>query len=147
MLKRTFAGSVSPRLFRCLGWRISPGKHIIFPCATAAFTLPQRSGRALSCCTNSPWGPALICSFYLLTRGFALGLLSDTRSPLRPCHRLVLFKLFIIMTTLQTRGLSPHKTMPMSSIHKEFVRMQTTLRFVCTAQLGRWLYRENKWNT
>jgi hypothetical protein len=46
----------------------------------------------------------------------------------------------MIMTTLQTmyRGLSPHKIMPMPGTHKALVRMQTTLRFVCTAQLGRY---------
>jgi hypothetical protein len=100
--------------------QISPGKNMILPYTTAAFTLPQRSGRASSCCADSPWGSALICSFCSSARRFALGLLSDARSPLRPCRRLVLFKWSMIMTTLQTmyRGLSPHKIMPMPGTHK-----------------------------
>ena len=44
MLTRTFAGSVPPRPLRRLGWQISPGKNMIFPCTTAAFTIPRRSG-------------------------------------------------------------------------------------------------------
>ena len=95
--------------------QISPGKNMILPYTTAAFTLPQWSGRASSCCADSPWGSALICSFCSSARRFALGLLSDGRSPFRPCRRLVLFKWSMIMTTLQTmyRGLAPHKNMPM----------------------------------
>ena len=99
--------------------QISPGKNMILPRTTAAFTIPQWSGRASSCCADSPWGSALICSFCSSARRFALGLLSDVRSPLRPCRRLVLFKWSVIMTTLQTmyRGLAPHKIMPMPGTH------------------------------
>ena len=81
--------------------QISPGKSMIFPCTTAAFTIPQRSGWASSCCADSPWSSALICNFCSSARRFALGLLSDGWSPFRPCRRLVLFKLSIMMT-LQT---------------------------------------------
>ena len=100
--------------------QISPGKSMILPCTTAAFTISQRSGRASSCCADSPWGSALICSFCLSARRFALGLLSDGRSPFRPCRRLVLFKWSLIMTTLQTmyRGLTAHKIVPMPGTHK-----------------------------
>ncbi len=106
-------------LYRSLVEQISPGKNMILPCTTAAFTLPQWSGWASSCCADSPWGSALICSFCSSARRFALGLLSDDRSPLRPCRRLVLFE-WSIMTTLQTmyRGLAPHKIMPMPGTHK-----------------------------
>ena len=111
--------------------QISPDKSMLFPhtprafvasfgSTTTAFSIPQRSGRALSCSADSPWGSALICSFCSSARRFALGLLSDARSPLRPCRRLVLFKWSVIMTTLQTmyRGLTPHKIMPMPGTHK-----------------------------
>jgi hypothetical protein len=116
--------------------QISPGKNMILPYTTAAFTLPQRSGRASSCCADSPWGSALICSFCSSARRFALGLLSDARSPLRPCRRLVLFKWSMIMTTLQTmyRGLSPHKITPMPGTHH---RLQRMLAIVRTAEPGR----------
>ncbi len=98
--------------------QISPGKSMIFPCTTAAFTIPQRSGWASSCCADSPWGSALIYSFCSSAHSFALGLLSDGRSPFRPCRRLVLFKA-VNMTAFQTmyRGLSPHKIMPMPGTH------------------------------
>jgi len=107
-------------LYRSHVEQISPGKSMILPYTTAAFTLPQWSGWASSCCADSPWGSALICSFCSSARRFALGLLSDARSPLRPCRRLVLFKWSIVMTTLQTmyRGLAPHKIMPMPGTHK-----------------------------
>ena len=100
--------------------QISPGKNMILPRTTAAFTIPQWSGRASSCCADSPWGSALICSFCSSARRFAVGLLSDARSPLRPCRRLVLFKRSIVMMTLQTmyRGLSPYKIMPMQGTHQ-----------------------------
>jgi hypothetical protein len=110
--------------------QISPGKRMILPCTTAAFTIPQRSGWASSCCADSPWGSAFICSFCPSARRFALGLLSDVRSPLRPCRRLVLFKWSMIMTTLQTmyRGLAPHKIMPMPGTHKKIMSLTTFVR-------------------
>ncbi len=99
--------------------QISPGKSMILPCTTAAFTLSQRSGWASSCGADSPWGSAFICSFCSSARSFALRLLSDGRSPFRPCRRLVLFKL-PVMTTLRImyRGLAPHKIMPMPGTHQ-----------------------------
>jgi len=108
--------------------QISPGKSMIFPCTTAAFTIPQRSGWASSCCADSPWGSALIYSFCSSAHSFALGLLSDGRSPFRPCRRLVLFKA-VNMTAFQTmyRGLSPHKIMPMPGTHKFLQRTQLKL--------------------
>jgi hypothetical protein len=128
-------------LLRRLGWQISPGKSMILPCTpralvtsfgrtTAAFTIPRRLGRASSCCADSPWGSALICRFCSSARRFALGLLSNARSPLRPCRRLVLFKWSIVMTTLQTmyRGLSPHKITPMPGTHKRVNTDRTNLR-------------------
>ena len=72
--------------------QISPGKNMIFPYTTAAFTISQRSGWASSCCADSPWGSALLCNFCPSAHRFALRLLSDGRSPFRPCLRLVLFK-------------------------------------------------------
>jgi len=105
--------------------QISPGKNMIFPCTTAVFTIPQRSGWASSCCADSPWGSALIYSFCSSARSFALGLLSDDRSPFRPCRRLVLFKV-VKLTASQTmyRGLAPHKIMPMPGTHKFLQRPQ-----------------------
>ena len=38
--------------------QISPGKNMIFSYTTAAFTIPQRSGWALSSGADSPWGSA-----------------------------------------------------------------------------------------
>jgi hypothetical protein len=121
MLTRTFAGSDHRVLLRRLGWQISPGENMIFPHTTAAFTLPQRSGWASSCCADSPWGSALIGSFCSSVRRFALRLLSDSRPPFCPCRRLLLFKLSV-MTTLQIiyRGLAPHKIMPMPGTQVQF---------------------------
>ncbi len=124
-------GALPPEGGRKTG-QISPGKNMILPHTpralvtsfgrtTAAFTIPQWSGRASSCCADSPWGSALICSFCSSARRFALGLLSDARSSLRPCRRLVLFEWPMIMTTLQTmyRGLASHKIMPMPGTHQK----------------------------
>ena len=105
--------------------QISPGKSMIFPCTTAAFTIPKRSGWASSCCADLPRSSALICSFCSSARSFALGLLSDGRSLFRPCRRLVLFK-GVNTTSFQTmyRGLTPHKIMPMPGTHKSIQKTQ-----------------------
>jgi hypothetical protein len=131
-------------LYRSHVEQISPGKSMILPYTpralvtsfgrtTAAFTLPQWSGWASSCCADSPWGSALICSFCSSARRFALGLLSDARLPLRPCRRLVLFEWSLVMTTLQTmyRGLAPHKIMPMPGTHKLLHLTQRSMLLFC----------------
>ena len=98
--------------------QISPGKNMIFPCTTAAFTSPHvlRTGFGMLCSLAQGFG--LICDFCPSARRFALRLLSDFRSPLSPCHRLVLFK-GVRMTPFRKmyRGLSPHKIMPMPGTH------------------------------
>ena len=119
MLTRTFAGSVPPLPLRNLGWQISPGKNMIFPCTTAAFTSPHvlRTGFGMLCSLAQGFG--LVCGFCTSARRFALRLLSDIGSPLSPCLRLVLFKV-IRMTPFRKmyRGLAPHKIMPMPGTHK-----------------------------
>ena len=99
--------------------QISPGKSMIFPCTTAAFTSPHvlRTGFVMLCSLTQGFG--LICDFCPSARRFALRLLSDIGSPLSPCLRLVLFKV-VRMTPFRKmyRGLSPHKIMPMPGTHK-----------------------------
>jgi hypothetical protein len=50
--------------------QISPGKNMIIPCTTAAFTIPQRSGWASSCCADSPWGSAFFMQFLFVGSQF-----------------------------------------------------------------------------
>ena len=58
MLTRYLDGSVPPLLLGSLGRQISPGKNMIFPYTTAAFTLPPKP-RASSCGADLPGGWAL----------------------------------------------------------------------------------------
>ena len=98
--------------------QISPGKSMIFPCTTAAFTIPHvlQTGFVMLCSLTQGFG--LICDFCSSARRFALRLLSDGRSPFRPCRRLVLFKGdFSSPFWNMYRGLSPHKIMPMPGTH------------------------------
>ena len=103
--------------------QISPGKNMIFPCTTAAFTSPYvlRTGFGMLCSLAQGFG--LICDFCPSARRFALRLLSDFGSPLSPCLRLVLFKV-VRLTPFRKmyRGLSPHKIMPMPGTHKRIQR-------------------------
>ncbi len=92
MLTRTFAGSVPPRPLRRLGWQISPGKNMIFPCTTATFTIPQRSGWASSCCADSPWGSALYAVSVRRLAGLHSGFFQRVCHQTSPCRRLVLLK-------------------------------------------------------
>ncbi len=108
--------------------QISPGKNMIFPCTTAAFISPQvlRTGFGMFCSLAQRFG--LICDFCPSARRFAHRLLSDIRSSLSPCLRLVLFK-GVRMTPFQKmyRGLSPHKIMPIPGIHNQ-IQMIAPLR-------------------
>ncbi len=100
--------------------QISPGKNMIFPCTTAAFTIPHvlQAGFVMLCSLTQEFG--LICGFCSSARRFALRLLSDGRSPFRPCHRLVLFKVdYSSPFWNMYRGLSPHKIMPMPGTHHQ----------------------------
>jgi len=74
------------------GWQISPGKSMIFPCTIAVFTISHFlwTGFAVLCLLTQGFG--LIYDFCPSTRRFALRLLSDIRSPLCPCHRLVFYQ-------------------------------------------------------
>ena len=66
--------------------QISPGKNMIFPTQPLHLPSPEiRMGFVM--CADSPWGSALLCSFCPSAHRFALRLLSDGRSPFRPCHR------------------------------------------------------------
>ena len=98
--------------------QISPGKNMIFPYTTAAFTSPHvlRTDFGMLCSLAQGFG--LICDFCPSARRFALRLLSDLGSPLSPCLRLVLFE-GVKMTTSRKmyKGLAPHKIMPMPGTH------------------------------
>jgi len=99
--------------------QISPGKDMILPCTTAAFTIPHvlQTGFVMLCPLTQGFG--LVCDSCSSARRFALRLLSDARSPLRPCRRLVLFKGDSMSPSWNMyRGLSPHKIMPMPGTHK-----------------------------
>jgi len=99
--------------------QISPGKNTILPCTTAAFTIPHflQAGFVMLCSLTQGFG--LICDFCPSARRFALRLLSDARSPSRPCLRLVLFKVDSLSSSWKMyKGLSPYKIMPMPGTHK-----------------------------
>ena len=103
--------------------QISPGKSMILPCTTAAFTIPHvlQTGFVMLCPLTQGFG--LICDFCSSARRFALRLLPDGRSPSRPCLRLVLFKGDKLSPSWKMyRGLSPHKIMPMPGTHKNILR-------------------------
>jgi hypothetical protein len=98
--------------------QISPGKNMILPCTTAAFTIPHvlQTGFVMWCPLTQGFG--LLCDFCSSARRFALGLLPDGRSPFRPCRRLVLFKGDSLSPSWNMyRGLAPHK-MPMPGTHQ-----------------------------
>jgi hypothetical protein len=105
--------------------QISPGKNMIFPCTTAAFTIPHvlRTGFGMLCSLAQGFG--LLCDFCPSARRFALRLLSDLGSPLSPCLRLVLFEgVTTTPSRKMYRGLAPHKIMPMPGTHKAISRSQ-----------------------
>src|SRR4030042_4321682 len=84
------------------GKQISPDKNVNFPCTTAAFTLsPEPSGFVVLC--QLAQGLSLVCGFCLSARTSALRLPFDGRSPRRPCPRLVLLVVSIIMNTIGSR--------------------------------------------
>jgi len=120
--------------------QISPGKNKILPCTTAAFTISHvlQMGFVMLCSLTQGFG--LVCSFCPSAHRFALQLLSAGRSPFRALLSASTFK-GVTMTSSQIRyrGLAPHKIMPMPGTHKALVRTQTTLRFVCAAQLNRYV--------
>ncbi len=107
--------------------QISPGsvqyplegcKNMILPCTTAAFTISHvlQTGFVMLCSLTQGFG--LICGFCPSARRFALRLLSNGRSPFRPCHRLVLLKGDTLSPSWNMyRGLTPHKIMPMPGTH------------------------------
>ncbi len=91
---------------------------MILSCTTAAFTIPHVLQTAFVMLCSLSQGFGLICDFCPSVRRFALRLLSDARSPLRPCLRLVLFKVDTLSTFWKMyRGLTPHKIMPMPGTH------------------------------
>ena len=98
--------------------QISPGKTMILPCTTAAFTIPHvlQTGFVMLCSLTQGFG--LICDFCSSAHRFALRLPSHGRSPFRTCLRLVLFKVDLSSPFWNMyRGLSPHKIMPMPGTH------------------------------
>ena len=111
--------------------QISPGKNMILPCTTAAFTISHvlQSGFVMLCSLTQGFG--LICGFCPSAHRFALRLLSDTRSPSCPCLRLVLFKRDSWSPSWNMyRGLAPHKIMPMPGTHPTVQRTQVPPRFL-----------------
>ncbi len=122
--------------------QISPGKNMIIPCTTAAFTSPHVLRTGFGMLYSLAQGFGLICDFYPSARRFALRLLSDIRSPLSPCLRLVLCKV-VRMTPFwkMYRGLSHHKIMPMSGTHKalhsKMHRSYLTMQLLAASELGR----------
>jgi len=118
--------------------QISPGKNMILPCTTAAFTIPHvlQTGFVMLCPLTQGFG--LICDFCSSARRFgvsqarlpALRLLSDGRSPFRPCRRLVLFKGDTLSPFWNMyRGLTPHKIMPMPGTHQSLHGTETATLF------------------
>jgi hypothetical protein len=109
--------------------QISPGKNMIFPCTTAVFTIPNvlQTGLVMSCSLTQ--GFCLICGFCPSARRFALRLLSDGRSPSRPCHWLVLFKVDSWSPFWNMyRGLTPHKIIPTPGTHNYLHSVSKKLR-------------------
>ena len=101
--------------------QISPDKNVNFPCTNAAFTLPPNLWASLVLCLLAQ-GLSLICGFCSSSRTFAIGLPSDPSSRRRPCLRLVLLLVSIIMNTFRFsyRGLSPHKFTPVPGVHQSY---------------------------
>lgn len=122
--------------------QISPGKNMILPCTTAAFTIPHvlLTGFVMLCSLTQGFG--LVCDFCSSARRFALRLLPDGRSPFRPCLRIVLFKGDSLSPFWNIyRGLSPHKIMPMPGIHH---RVELTGRVYVNPTLARgWKLTQN----
>ena len=84
----TSAQSLNALLYKALpsfdgrkAGQISPGKNMIFPYTTAAFTIPQRSGWASSCCADSPWGSAYYAISVRRLIGLHLGFLQTVGRP------------------------------------------------------------------
>ncbi len=98
--------------------QISPDKNVIFPCTTAAFTSPHVIRTGFGMLRSLAQGFGLICDFCPSARRFARRLLSDIRSPLSPCLRLVLIQV-VRMTPFwkMYRRLSPHKIIPIQGTH------------------------------
>ena len=103
--------------------QISPDKNVNFPCTNAAFTLPLEPVGFVVLCQLAQ-GVSLICDFCSSSRTFAIGLPSDPSSRRRPCLRLVLLLVSIVMNTFRFsyRGLPPHKFTPMPGVHQAFQR-------------------------
>jgi len=99
--------------------QISPDKNVSFPCTNAAFTLPHEPVGFVMLCQLTQ-GLSLVCGFCSSSRTFAIGLPSDHFSRNRPCLRLVLLLVSIVMNTFRFsyRGLSPHKLTPMPGVHR-----------------------------
>ncbi len=98
--------------------QIPPGKNMILPCTTAAFTIPHVLQMGFMMLFPLTQGFGLICDFCSSAHRFALRLLPDGRSPFRPCLRLVLLKGDSLSPSWNMyRGLSPHKIMPMPGTH------------------------------
>jgi len=100
--------------------QISPDKNVNFPCTTAAFTPPHEPAGFVVLCQLAQ-GLSLVCGFCPSACTFALRLPSDNFSRNRPCLRLILLLVSIVMNTFRFsyRGLSPHKLTPMPGVHKK----------------------------
>jgi hypothetical protein len=95
-----------------------------------AFTLPPEPAGFVVLCQLAQ-RLSLICGFCPSARTFALRLPSDDFSRNRPCLRLILLLVSIIMNTLRLsyRGLSPHKLTPMPGVHLSIERTRNNLLF------------------
>jgi len=114
--------------------QISPDKDVNFRYTTAAFTLSPEPGASL-CRATLPGDWAL----YAVSVRRLIALHSDFLQTVPRGSALVfgsyLCQCIFTLTGFTYRGLTPHKFTPMPGVHQALVRTQTTLRFVCAAQL------------
>ena len=110
-----------------------------FQCTTAAFTLsPAPDGFRHLVLTHPGTEPSMRFLFvgsHLCTRASSRQTLAEL--PLPSASSYFFFRPQGGHYRYSYRGLAPHQFMPMPGVHKALVRTQTTLRFVCAAQLGR----------
>ena len=120
------------------GKQISPDKDMNFPCTTAAFTLPPEPVGFVVLCQLAR-GLSLVCGFCSSARTCALRLPSDPSSRWRPCLRLVLLVVSIIMNTIGSRTGDFH---PISSRPCRAYTRQTSRSLTAPADFYRYVKRK-----
>jgi len=88
---------------------------------TFHYAISRTFGLGFAMCGRLARRLGLVCGFCPSSRTFALRLPSDGRSPFRPCLRLVLLLVSIVMNTFRFsyRGLSPLKFTPVPGVPQE----------------------------